>query len=177
MLRSRTLLALPLALVLSAPAAADPAADATRIAELSVTEEIFAGVFAAQAPLIAGSMAHEFRTLGITVNDMDRFVAILAEEMTGLFTARMREEIAPFYLQSFTPEELAEIRAFYESPTGLVLMEQTPELMLQGAIVGERIGLEIGAEIGPALAARLEAEGVQVTGDRSTMQRLLDALR
>ena len=34
MLRSRTLLALPLALVLSAPAAADPAADATRIAEL-----------------------------------------------------------------------------------------------------------------------------------------------
>ena len=50
------------------------------------------------------------------------------------------KKIAPFYLQSFTPEGLAEIRAFYESPTGLVLMEQTPELMLQGAIVGgERI--------------------------------------
>ncbi|WP_198020783.1 DUF2059 domain-containing protein [Roseicyclus elongatus] len=130
-----------------------------------------------QAPIIASALQNNLRMQGIDLSDPQRFTEILTEEMLAEFTTRMRAETAPLYLNAFSPEDLAGIVAFYESETGRALLAATPMLTQQGAVIGGRVGTELGQTLGPRIAARLQAEGIQLTTDPAMNQRLIDSLR
>ena len=49
----------------------------------------------------------------------------------------LKRELADIYLDMFTPEEIKELIAFYETPLGKKIIEKTPELTLRSAQVGQ----------------------------------------
>lgn len=173
------LLAVGASLALSLPVQAQSSAeeDARRVVELTLSEAVFDALFLTQGPVIASAIENDLRAQGIEISDAPAFTTILIDAMTARFAQRMQEETIPLYVATFTPNELADMRSFYESESGTALLAATPTLAAEGAIVGERIGQELGLELGPLLADRLEAEGIQITTDPATQQRLIDSLR
>lgn len=74
--------------------------------------------------------------------------AAQAEEDFAAFTAKftgyrdqMVEEFASLYAERFTAAELREIAAFYRSGAGAKFISAMPELMQQGAQIGQKYGL------------------------------------
>ena len=66
--------------------------------------------------------------------------------------AEFVELLVPIYDQRFSPAELRDLLAFYQSPLGLRLL--TRDAMM----AGQKWGMRLGAEIGQELAA----EGIQI---------------
>lgn len=71
-----------------------------------------------------------------------------AEQAFAAFTAKfsgyrdqMVEEFATLYAERFTAAELKEISVFYRSGTGAKFISAMPELMQQGAQIGQKYGL------------------------------------
>lgn len=71
-----------------------------------------------------------------------------AEQAFVAFTAKfngyrdqMIEEFAALYAERFSAAELKEISAFYRSGTGAKFISAMPELMQQGAQIGQKYGL------------------------------------
>lgn len=170
------ILALLIAIAPLGPLRADPRDDARAIVEMTVTEDMFRGALAAQGPMLASAMENDLRRRGIQLTDTRRFAEILGEEMLTLFTLGMQDETVAVYLDLFTPGELADIRAFYETPSGQALLRRTPALMSEGARIGGTVGQRIGGQVSRRVADRLAREGIELTSP-DAMQRLLDALR
>jgi Uncharacterized protein conserved in bacteria len=65
------------------------------------------------------------------------------------------------YAETFSADELREIRRFYESPTGRKIIEKTPELM--GRVMQQSMAMSRAAmpEICSRAKARLQDEGLQ----------------
>lgn len=176
MTRLAPVLALLIAAAPLAPLWADPRDDARAIAEMTITQEMFRVALAAQGPMLAKAMETDLRRQGIHLTDPRRFSDILGEEMLAQFTLGMRDETVAVYVDLFTPGELADIRAFYETPSGQALLTKTPALMAEGARIGGALGQRIGRQVLHRVADRLDREGLQLT-DPDMMQRLLDTLR
>jgi hypothetical protein len=72
--------------------------------------------------------------------------------------AEFVELLVPIYDQRFSPAELRDLLAFYQSPLGLRLLDVQPDLTRDAMLAGQQWGMRIGAEIGQELAA----EGIQI---------------
>jgi hypothetical protein len=68
------------------------------------------------------------------------------------------ELLVPIYDQRFSPAELRDLLAFYQSPLGQRLLEVQPDLTRDAMLAGQKWGMRLGAEIGQELAA----EGIQI---------------
>ena len=66
--------------------------------------------------------------------------------------------LVPIYDQRFSPAEVRDLLAFYQSPLGQRLPEVQPDLTRDAMMAGQRWGMRLGAEIGQELAA----EGIQI---------------
>lgn len=55
--------------------------------------------------------------------------------------------VAPIYTKYFTPEELTQLLAFYNSPIGQKVVEKTPYIMQESMGVGREWGLKISQKI------------------------------
>lgn len=163
-------------LTLAAPAFADPREDAGYIVSQTMTEENLSGAIIAQQPLIRGALQNQYAQMGIEISDMDLFMKIFMEEFLGAFTIAVHSDMTDLHLELFTPEELADYAAFLKTPTGQKLARTQPALMQRGAEIGQYHGQMTGQSIGPNLAERLKEEGVNVTRDKSMMDRLLNIL-
>lgn len=162
---------------LASPVHADAHEDARYIVGQTFTPEILEGVFAVLGPMMVSAVEAEMESNGITLSDPKRFMDILLEEFQAGYIERMHIELSRIYVEDFSPEHLAAIADFYASPAGQALTQGTPRLTRRASEVGRIAGELAAAEVGPRVAARLEAEGVEVTSDKSAMDRLLDMLR
>jgi len=162
---------------LSAPAQADPHADAKYIVSQTTTRAIFDGAIVAQRPLIIGALQNNLRAKGITLPDPDRFFDLLMEEFMDEFTQSMQDQSASIYLEHFSEQELADIADFYKTNSGQAFLSAAPTLMIAAAQMGQRASRSAGMNAGKRLAARIEAEGLIVVDDPSLLPRLLDSLR
>ncbi|MYM57473.1 DUF2059 domain-containing protein [Thalassovita mangrovi] len=154
----------------------DATEDATRIAEVTVTDELFQAAFRVQGPIIANAMENQLRNIGIQISDPEAFTKIVIEEMLAEITLDMQKAMVDYYLTNFSSDDLTGIRSFYESSPGRALLKKTPELMefsaKQGAIAGQKAARAAGDRI----ADRIERERIQIT-EPSMLQKLLRALR
>jgi uncharacterized protein len=72
--------------------------------------------------------------------------------------AEFVELLVPIYDRRFSPAELRDLLALYQSPLGLRLLEVQPDLTRDAMMAGQTWGMRLGAEIGQELAA----EGIQI---------------
>ena len=72
--------------------------------------------------------------------------------------AEFVELLVPIYDQRFSPAELRDLLAFYQSPLGRRLLEVQPDLTRDAMMAGQKWGMRLGAEIGQELAA----EGLRI---------------
>ena len=171
--------ALSVVLAASLPSSAafgDALEDANYIVEQTVTESLLLGALTAMQPVLVSSISNELASRGITLSDPDRFFEIFIEEFSAEFLVRMREPLVPLYLKRFSETELKELASFYSSSTGQSLIEKMPLLMQAQAQIGRQAGAIAGGNAGKRVKQRLIDEDIDVMGNKSLMQRLLDAL-
>jgi hypothetical protein len=84
---------------------------------------------------------------------------IIKRETAALVTERieapggMLDRMVPLYAKNFTHQEIRELIAFYQSPTGKKVMALTPELARER----EKLSQELLQGIGPELQRRIDA--------------------
>ncbi|MCB1513833.1 MAG: DUF2059 domain-containing protein [Hyphomicrobiaceae bacterium] len=77
---------------------------------------------------------------GPAANEVEKEFAAFATKFQG-YRDQMVEEFAVLYAERFTAEELKEISTFYRSGAGAKFISAMPELMQQGAQIGQKYGL------------------------------------
>jgi hypothetical protein len=92
---------------------------------------------------------------------MERFITEFAKEFSAEAKVR-REELIKMAEQSqeryYTPAEIKQLIAFYESPLGRKLSVNGPKAMLELSEMGRKWGENLGREIGQRVSARIDAD-------------------
>lgn len=68
----------------------------------------------------------------------------------------MIDSVAKLYASELSSEDLAAIRAFYESPTGVRLLATLPQMQKQLSEVGQKVGMTVGIESAKLLISEAE---------------------
>lgn len=147
--------------LMTCPASADPRSDAAWIVEQSTTPEIFDAVIASLAPMLTAAMESQLRNQNVAVNDMDTFGRVVLEyierELPPVITGRMID----LHVDFFSPQELADIVAFYRTESGQSLLRKAPQLMREQTALGQSAGAEIGRSLADSdIMATMQREGV-----------------
>jgi hypothetical protein len=114
--------------------AAAPAARAADSAEIATAKQLLTvtGAMTVFTPLVAG-VVEQSRLLYLSQNPT------LGKDLTDVAT-QMRKDLQPrfselvdamakFYAEAFTEQEMKDILAFYQSPTGKKMLDQQPKLV------------------------------------------------
>ncbi|OIO05015.1 MAG: hypothetical protein AUJ49_01900 [Desulfovibrionaceae bacterium CG1_02_65_16] len=154
-------LAIVLAVTLAAlPPTASAQADELTPQKRADIERLFkaAGSGALAAQLAATMTRQTMNTVRAARKDIPaRKLAIIEREMITLLREKlngpggMLDRLAPLYAATYTQQEIRDMLAFYESPTGRKVVATTPQLM----IAGQKIGADMTKELLPELKKRL----------------------
>jgi len=123
------------ALALTAPVFADAHADAEKLMTLTVnTGSAAAGARAALAPLFAQARQH-----GIPEEGLKEMGVAADTFFNKTFNdPDLRTDMVKLLEDTYTPEELAAIIAFYETPAGKKSLEMTPIIAQKGMTIGQK---------------------------------------
>ncbi|PPQ16770.1 DUF2059 domain-containing protein [Bradyrhizobium sp. AC87j1] len=80
-------------------------------------------------------------------------------EIYAPFVASMVEQIAAFYAQSFTVDELRQIEAFYAQPAGRKFLEKSDALAQASAQIGQDVSQKAADELKQRLIEALRQKG------------------
>jgi len=69
----------------------------------------------------------------------DKIFSTVTSEMSG---TRMKTEMARIYAETFTPDEIKGITAFYKSPAGQAFLDKQPILMQKSMAMSQRLMME-----------------------------------
>jgi len=101
---------------------------------------------------------HSMQTIKTARRDISaQQLAVIEREIKTLLDEKlngpggMLDRLVPLYANTFTRQEIRDMLAFYESPTGKKVVATMPQLMA----AGQRIGADIGKELLPELKQRL----------------------
>jgi uncharacterized protein len=72
------------------------------------------------------------------------------------------DQIAKTYAARFTVKELHDIKTFYESPTGIKLTSQQPQIAMESMAVGRTWGLKLGEELKEEMKTELRKKGYPI---------------
>lgn len=118
-------------IALSHPAVAQPKPSAASLAAAHKLIEV-TGATNLFNPLIPG-VIEQAKILFLQQNpalghDLNEVAAKLRADLAPRFT-ELTDEVAKFYAEDFTEQELKDIIAFYQSPTGKKLLERQPQII------------------------------------------------
>ena len=83
------------------------------------------------------------------------FRSVLVEWAEKVFVwENFEDEFVELYVATFSEREIADLIAFYETPTGRKLVKIQPELMQKGAALGAELGAQHSAELDAMIRAR-----------------------
>lgn len=144
----------------SGPAAASPEADATAIAEYTMTDELFAVQMEGVAGLVADSIVGEFRRAGTSLSDESAQVltAMFLPLLAAGMGTDMRAGSADALVQLASPEALAAYRAFLETPEGQEIAAIIPAYSRAQIVLGEQVGAGLGESTVQAAVAEMQAD-------------------
>ncbi len=148
------------AALFTAPALAGPREDADRIAELMYGPDVIQELVNATASLLAPSLIQELRKGDIDISDAaaDAYVTMFLPEFTLRFEDSLRAIYADFYLEALTEAQLAEYRAFLETPTGQVVSSLQDDIIAEGSVAAEALGARIATATMAAVEVRMYDE-------------------
>ena len=151
----RIVLAAGAALILATPSLAQTDADA-RLAAAERTMALSGGadmgrqMMAMMMPSIEPALRAQYGSA--TDAQIAEAMALVEQTLNDLFPGII-EESARAYAEAFTLEELEQINAFYETPTGRKLVQTMPALMERVSRISERNAIEAMHAIQPQIDA------------------------
>lgn len=151
----RIVLAAGAALILATPSLAQTDADA-RLAAAERTMALSGGadmgrqMMAMMMPSIEPALRAQYGSA--TDAQIAEAMALVEQTLNDLFPGII-EESARAYAEAFTLEELEQINAFYETPTGRKLVQTMPALMERVSRISERNAIEAMQAIQPQIDA------------------------
>jgi len=151
----RIVLAAGAALILATPSLAQTDADA-RLAAAERTMDLSGGadmgrqMMAMMMPSIEPALRAQYGSA--TDAQIAEAMALVEQTLHDLFPGII-EESARAYAEAFTLEELEQINAFYETPTGRKLVQTMPALMERVTRISERNAIEAMQAIQPQIDA------------------------
>lgn len=77
------------------------------------------------------------------------------------------EAAATVYATHFTPEELAEVNAFYDRPVGRKLVSATPKMMTEMQSLSQVLGVRIAKIVLDKLRPELEKRDLKITPQKT----------
>lgn len=152
----------------AAPAgdAANVAADAAKQADIRRLLEV-SGAPALARQLTAMTTKEMMRQLRATRPNLPTRTLATVERVTAqLMNEKLEakdgylDRLVPLYAKTFTQQEVRDMLAFYQSPTGRKVVRVTPELMIAGQKIGQDIAKDILPELKQRLVEALSKEGV-----------------
>ena len=119
--------------------------DAEYIVEQLVTEDLFTTSMSAMAGLMAQGIELEFRKLDKTISpgSLAWVSDQMALEMGGLMAEKVKPDFIAAYAGLLSPEALAGLRGFLETPGGQEFAKAQAGLVSEGAAIGDKYAGEI----------------------------------
>jgi hypothetical protein len=84
----------------------------------------------------------------------------------------MVDEYVQIYMAELSPDELAALRAFLETPAGLSYGAKQASLIRRGSQVGNRVGRDIGTQAAKVIAQRLATDGANLIANPADLEVL-----
>lgn len=118
------LLVLTLAIAVNA-VAQDKASDVKKLFQLMQSEKMIDDMLGNMVPFMKQQMTAKSQDAE-SKEKFDKFVDFLMDEIKVLSNTLLNEEMVDIYNKNFTHDEILDLIAFYESPTGKKLIEKNP---------------------------------------------------
>jgi len=90
--------------------------------------------------------------------DYEAMLPAVADAFAPYYSS-MVDAIAAIYANNFSASELRDIEAFYRQPTGQKLLEKSPIIAQQAAVVGQDIGRKASDDLRARLTDALRQKG------------------
>jgi hypothetical protein len=134
-------------LVCSAPAAADTRDDARRVVQILINQDVVNATIDAIEPLTRQALQQNLSkgdNAQLSPGSRDVITTMFLSEFRSRFLTAMVNEHVQVYMAELSPDELAALRAFLETPAGQSYGAKQASLVRRGTQVGSRVGRDIG---------------------------------
>jgi hypothetical protein len=162
----------------SPPADADTRDDARRIVQILVNQNVVNAMIDALEPLTRQALQQNLsqgEAAQVTPASRDLITTMFLNEFRARFLGAMVDEYVQIYMAELTPDELAGLRAFLETPAGQGFGAKQANLVRRGSQVGSRVGRDIGILAAKVIAQRLATDGPNLIAnptDLATLRRV-----
>jgi hypothetical protein len=167
---------LVLAFLIPSPhAKADARADAQRIVQILINQSVVNAMIDAIEPLTRQALQQNLSqgaNAQLSPGSRDVITTMFLNEFRSRFLAAMLNEYVQIYMAELSPEELAGLRAFLETPAGQSFGAKQASLIRRGSQVGGRVGRDIGGLAAKVIAQRLATEGQNLIANSADLETL-----
>jgi hypothetical protein len=157
------------------PAGADTRDDARRVVQILINQNVVNAMIDAIEPLTRQALQQNLSkgdNAQLTPGSRDVITTIFLNEFRSRFLAAMVDEYVQIYMAELSPDELAALRAFLETPAGLSYGAKQASLIRRGSQVGNRVGRDIGTQAAKVIAQRLATDGANLIANPADLEVL-----
>lgn len=162
-------------LIHSPPAKADARGDAQRIVQILINQSVVNAMIDAIEPLTRQALAQNLsqgENARLSPSSRDVITTMFLNEFRSRFLVAMLDEYVQVYMAELSPDELAGLRAFLETPVGQSYGAKQTNLIRRGSQVGSRVGRDIGMLAAGTIGQRLATEGQNLIANPSDLETL-----
>jgi hypothetical protein len=159
----------------SPPADADTREDARRVVEVLINQNVVNAMLDAIDPLTRQALQQNLSKGDagqVTAASRDLITTMFLNEFRARFLGAMVDEYVQIYMSELTPDELAGLRAFVETPAGQGYAAKQANLVRRGSQVGARVGRDIGVLAAKVIAKRLATDGPNLIANPTDLETL-----
>ncbi len=143
-------------------ARAEPQTDAEFIVDKFMTEESVNAMFNSMEPLLRTSMTGSLSrgpAQRLTARAREAVITEFVTQFRERFASKLKDKVVSVYLETYTQDELAGLKAFLETPAGQSYSSKQHLVIQRSSAMGRTIGAHIGVDIALDIGTRLKEEG------------------
>jgi hypothetical protein len=162
-------------LIHTPPATADTRDDAQRVVQILINQSVVNAMIDAIEPLTRQALAQTLskgENAQLTPGSRDVITTMFLNEFRNRFLGAMLNEYVQIYMAELSPDELAGLRAFLETPVGQSYGAKQTNLIRRGSQVGGRVGRDIGSLAARVIAQRLATDGQNLIANLADLETL-----
>ena len=167
---------LVLAFLIHSPSAnADARGDAQRIVQVLINQSVVNAMIDAIEPLTRQALQQNLSkgdNAQLSPSSRDVVTTMFLNEFRSRFLGAMVNEYVQIYMAELSPDELAGLRAFLETPAGQSYGAKQANLIRRGSQVGTRVGRDIGMMAAKMIGQRLATEGQNLIANPADLETL-----
>ena len=157
------------------PAGADTRDDARRVVQILINQNVVNAMIDAIEPLTRQALQQNLSkgdNAQLSPSSRDVITTMFLNEFRSRFLAAMVNEYVQVYMAELSPDELAALRGFLETPAGQSYGAKQAGLIRRGSQVGTRVGRDIGVLAAKLTAQRLATDGANLIANPADLETL-----